>query len=123
MPGNGFTREAYSDAIDASFVLAPGPDTPSRTAAHFTAAPVAFRREAPERARPDLRSEMARAPRSARRMSLRDGEAIVDLARGAMVTRARSLEAFSFADARDGWFVDDGDGLALSAPLFFPELH
>jgi hypothetical protein len=113
MPGNGFTREAYSDTVDASFVLAPGPDTPSRTAAHFAGAPVVFRHEPPPRVRPDLRAEMARAPRSVRRMSVRDGEAIVNLARGAMVTRARSLEAFSFADARDAWLVDDGDGLAF----------
>jgi len=114
MPGNGFTREAYSDTIDASFVLVPGPDTPARTTAHFARAPVVFRREAPPRTRPELRTEMARAPRSVRRMSVRDGIAIVDLARGAMVTRARSLEAFSFADARDAWFVDDGDGLAFA---------
>ena len=121
MPGNGFTREAYSDTIDASFVLVPGPDTPARTTAHFARAPVVFRREPPPRARPDLRAEMARAPRSVRRMSVRDGNAIVDLARGAMVTRARSLEAFSFADARDAWFVDDGDGLAFALVGVIPQ--
>ena len=121
MPGNGFTREACSDTLDASFVLAPGPDTPSRTAAHFAAAPVVFRHEPPPRVRPDLRAEMARAPRSVRRMSVPDGEALVDLARGAMVTRARSLEAFSFADARDAWFVDDGDGLAFGFFGVVPE--
>ena len=114
MPGNCFTREAYSDTMDASFVLAPGPDTPSRTAAHFARAPVVFRREPPPRGRTDLRAEMARAPRSVRRMSVSDGEVIVDLARGAMVTRARSLEAFSFADVRDVWSVDDRDGLAFA---------
>ena len=114
MPGNGFTREAFADTMDASFVLAPGPDTPSRTAAHFAAAPRVFRCAAPTRARPDLRTEMARAPRSVRLLSMRDGEAIVDLARAAMVTRARSLEAFSFANVRDVWFVDDGDGLAFA---------
>lgn len=114
MPGNGFTREAFSDAMDASYVLAPGPGTPSRTAACFAGAPRAFRTETLPRQRPDLRAEMARAPRSMRRLSLRDGQALVDLARGAMVTRARSLEAFSFADARDAWLVDDGDGLAFA---------
>jgi hypothetical protein len=114
MPGNTFTREALSDTVDASFVLAPGPGTPSRTTAHFDAAPVVFRREPPSRARPDLHSEMARPPLSVRRLSVRDGEAVADLARGAMVTRARSLEAFSFADARDAWLVDDGDGLAFA---------
>jgi len=114
MPGNGFTREAYSDTVDASFVLAPGPDTPSRTAAHFAAAAVVFRCRPPPRVRPDLRAEMARAPRSMRRMSLHAGETLIDLARAAMVTRERSLEAFSFADARDAWLVDDGDGLAFA---------
>ena len=114
MPGNGFIRETYADTIDASFVLAPGIDTPSRTAAHFAGAPVVFRRKPPPHDRPDLRAEMARAPRSVRRLPRRHAEAIIDLARGAMVTRARSLEAFSFADARDAWFVDDGEGLAFA---------
>jgi len=61
MPGNGFTREAYSDTMDASFVLAPGPDTPSRTAAHFAKAPRVFRHEPPPGLRPELRAELARA--------------------------------------------------------------
>jgi hypothetical protein len=114
LPGNGFTREAFSDAVDASFVLEPGADTPSRTLAHFAKAPVVFRHEAPARVRPDLRVEMARAPRKVRHLSEPDGESVVHLARGAMVTRARSLEAFSFANARDAWLVDDGDGLAYA---------
>ena len=114
MPADGFTREAYSDIVDAGFVLAPGPDTPSRTAAHFAGAPVVFRREAPPRVRPDLRAEIARAPRSLRRMSVRDGTAIIELARTTMVVRHRSLEAFSFADARDAWIVNHGDGLAMA---------
>ncbi len=121
MAGDAFTREAYSDTMDAGFVLAPGPDTPSRTAAHFPGVPVVFRRHPPARGRPDLRAEMARMPRSVRRLSVRDGEVIVDLARGAMVTRARSLEAFSFADARDAWLVDDGDGLAFALIGVIPQ--
>ncbi|WP_372527366.1 hypothetical protein [Piscinibacter sp.] len=114
MPADGFTREAYSDIVDAGFVLAPGPGTPSRTAAHFAGTPVVFRQEAPPRVRPDLRAEIARAPRSLRRMPARDGAAIIELARAAMVVRHRSLEAFSFADARDAWIVDHGDGLATA---------
>ena len=102
-------------------VLTPGPDTPSRTSAHFAAAPLVFRRQPPARTRPDLRTEMARPPRSVRRLSVRDATAIVDLARAAMVTRARSLEAFSFADARDAWLVDDGDGLAFAFVGVIPQ--
>ncbi|MEO6625805.1 MAG: hypothetical protein ABIN37_13400 [Burkholderiaceae bacterium] len=121
MPGNGFTREAFVDAMDASMVLQPGPGTPSRSAAAFAPAPVVFRSTAPSRARPDLRSEIGRAPHTLRRLARPDAEALADLARAAMVTRARSLEAFSFADARDGWLVDDGDGLVIALLGVIPE--
>ena len=121
MPGSGFTREVFSDGVDASYVLAPGPDTPSRTAAHFAGAAAVFQHEELQRARPDLRAELVRAPRSVRRLSQQDGRAIIELARSAMVTRARSLEAFSFADARDAWLVDDGDGLGFAFVGVIPE--
>ena len=113
MPGDDFTREAFSDTVDASYVLEPGRDTPSRTAAQLRCAPLAWRHAPLQRDRPELRAEIARAPRAMRRLSLADGQALVDLARGAMALRERSLEAFSFADARDAWLVDDGDGLAF----------
>jgi len=121
MAADAFTREAYSDILDASYVLAPGPDTPSRTAAHFAGAPLVFRRHPPSRVRPDLRAEIARSPRSLRRMSVRDGTSIVELARAAMVVRHRSLEAFSFAEPRDAWLVDHGDGLAMTLVGVVPE--
>ena len=82
---------------------------------------MAWRRQSPPRSRPDLRAELARPPRAVRRLPLRDAQALVDLARAAMVIRARSLEAFSFADARDAWWVDDGDGLAYAFFGVLPE--
>ena len=121
MPGNGFTREAFVDAMDASMVLEPGPGTPSRSAAVFARVPVVFRSAAPSRARPDLRREIGRAPRALRRLAPPAAGALADLARAAMVTRARSLEAFSFAETRDGWLVDDGDGLAFGLLGVIPE--
>lgn len=121
MPGDGFTREAFSDAIDASYTLNPGPGTPSRSTAHWPMAPLAYRHEPPPRARPDLRAELQRAPRRVRRLSVADGQAVIDLARGAMVTRERSLEAFAYADPRDAWLVDDGDGLAYAFAGVVPE--
>jgi hypothetical protein len=124
MPGDGFTREAFSDAVDASYVLEPGRDAPSRTAAALRCAPRAWRREPLQRQRPDLRAEIARGPRAMPRLSLADGRALVDLARGAMALRERSLEAFSFADARDAWLVDDGDGLSFGfAGVVAPRRH
>ncbi len=108
------TREALSDGIDASHLLGPGPGTPSRTAAFFAAAPRPRRLPAgPQRGRPDLRAEMSRAPRRVRRLPTRLGTELADLAQAAMVTRARSLEAFSYAEPRDAWLIDDGEGLSF----------
>ena len=121
LPGDGFTREAFSDAVDAAYRLEPAPGTPSRTLAYFAPAPLVFRSTPPPRQRPDLRAELARPARSVRRLARAGGEALVDLARAAMVTRARSLEAFSFADPGDAWLVDDGDGLAFGFAGVIPE--
>jgi hypothetical protein len=114
LPGDSFVREAFSDTMDASYTLEPGPHTPSRTHACWDAAPVVLRRAPPARVRPDLLREIVRAPRAVRRLSSSRAQPLIDLARGAMVTRARSLEAFSYADARDAWLVDDGDGLVFA---------
>lgn len=121
MPGNGFTREAFSDAIDASFVLEPAVDSPSRTAAHFGAAPVSFDAPGPRRSRPALRDELVCGPRRVRRLAAAEGQALADLARSAMVTRERALAAFSYAEPRDAWLVDDGEGLAFGLIGVVPE--
>jgi len=121
MPGDGFTREAFADAIDAPFVLAPGPGTPSRSRAHFAPAPRAFQHGPLRRTRPDLRAAAAVAPRSVRVLSRRDGAALIELARCSMVTRARDLMAFEYADARSVRLVDDGDGLAFAFCGVIPE--
>lgn len=113
MPGSVATREAVSDAIDLPYVLEAAPSSPSRTQACFARAPVVLRGPRASGPRPDLRAEIARAPRRVVRLAARDGQALADLARAAMVTRARSLEAFSSANPHDAWLVDDGDGLAF----------
>ena len=114
MPGNGFTREALFRHRGCQLRARAGPDTPSRTAAHFARRRWCFG-ASHRRARAPIcvpRWREHRSPCAACRCAT--AQAIVDLARAAMVTRARSLEAFSFADARDAWFVDDGDGLAFA---------
>src|SRR5262245_27927366 len=79
MPGDTFTREAFFDAIDASFELVPGADTPARTHAKLGLAPVAFPVPPLRRGRPDLRAELRRAPRAVRLLSLPAGRRAVDL--------------------------------------------
>ena len=114
MPGDGFTREAFHDALDLSYELEPGPDTPARTGARHLAAPIAFQHAPLHRARPDLRAELGRLYRGVRRASAHEGEQLIELARGAMVTRSRDLDAFAYGNARDVRLVDDGGGLAFA---------
>jgi hypothetical protein len=113
MPGDSATREAFYDSIDAGCVLKPGSGTPSRTHAKHAVAAVSFRKAPLRRARPDLREQIALAPRAVRELSPSEGVRILDLARGVMVTRARDLDAFAYGDPRDVRIVDDGDGLAF----------
>ena len=121
MPGDAFTREAFHDAIEPTYELKPGADTPSRTRAKHAAAPMAYQREPLRRARPDLREELGRIYRAVRLASAREGEQLIELARSAMVTRSRDLDAFAYGNARDVRLVDDGGGLGFVLIGVMPE--
>ena len=121
MPGDALTREAFYDAIDAACVLRPGPDTPSRTHVKFAGAAIVYRKATLRRGRPDLREQLALAPRGVLGLSPREGARLLDLARGVMVTRARDLDAFAYGDPRDVCIVDDGDGLGFMVNGVLPE--
>jgi len=121
MPGDSFTREAFHDAIEPTYELEPGPDTPARTRARHAAAPFAYQLEPLRRTRPDLREELGRLYRAVRQASLREGGQLIELARGAMVTRSRDLDAFAYGSARDVRVVDDGGGLAFALIGVTPE--
>lgn len=113
MPGDGFTQEAFADGLDLPYLLAPGRDTPSRSRAHFPGAPqdpAAF----PAAGRPDPRAALAVAPRGVRLLRGREAMRMVELARTAMVTRARDLMIFEYAEPRDIRLVDDGGGLGFA---------
>jgi len=121
LPGDSFTREAFFDRLDPSCVLRPGRDTPSRTLDRDATAPAIFRSQPPRRRRPDLRAELQRPPRAVRALPTRAGTRLIELARGAMITRQRDLDAFAFGDARDVRLVDDGDGLSFALVGMLPE--
>jgi hypothetical protein len=130
MPGGDAVREATHDALDVAYRLERSPAGPSRTHALFDGAPFAFRSGPPSRSRPDLASEILVPPKSVRALGPADAARVVDLARAAMVTRARDLDAFAYGDPRDVNLVDDGDGLAFAligvAPerrLFLPAVY
>jgi hypothetical protein len=121
LPGDSFTREALFDGLDPSCVLHSGRDTPSRTRDRVAGAPAVYRSTPLRRQRPDLRAQIQQAPQAVRAVSARAGARLVELARGAMITRQRDLDAFAYGDARDVRLVDDGDGLAFVLVGMLPE--
>lgn len=121
LPMDGFAREKIYDQLDPPLRLAPGPDSPSRTRAHHRAGPVAFQTRSLDRERPDLKAELRRPPRSVRAVSRAEGQSLIDLARAAMVTRSRDLDAFTWGDPEDVRLVDCGGGLGFAVIGVVPE--
>jgi len=87
---------------------------PSRTVARDGRGPFVPQRGPIARGRPDLARAMMERPR-VRTVSPREGQRYIDLARISMITRARDLDAFSWADPRDVRLVDFGDALQFAA--------
>lgn len=116
-----FAHEYLYEQLDLWMVLEPGPDGPSRTGARLAGLPAVFRSQAPDGRRPDLRRELERGPQALRQLSPAAGARVVDLAREAMITRSRDLDAFAWADPRDVTLVDDGDGLVFALVGMVPE--
>jgi hypothetical protein len=121
LPGGDRVREATHDALDVAYRIAGAADGPNRTRAFFAGAPAVIPSAPPDRARPDLAHALARPPRSVTHLPARDGARIVDLAREAMVTRSRDLDAFAHGNPRDVHLVDDGQGLAFALVGVVPE--
>jgi hypothetical protein len=119
--GDTLAGESLHDLIQPAYVFEAGQDSPSRTAAHWSGAAQSFFSAAPERGRPDLRSELQRPPLSVRPAASREATELLDLARGAMLTRSRDLDAFSWGNVEDIHIVDDGNGLAFAFIGILPE--
>lgn len=119
-PVDDWTRDRLYEELRIPCRLATGSGIPSRTLARFET-PVTFQMQALRRDRPDLRAEARRPPVSITPVPRRDAERLIDLARGAMVTRERDLDAFVWADARDVRMIDGGDGLQFACIGVLPE--
>jgi len=116
-----FVRDHFHEELGLMLKLAPGPGTPSRTGARDARAPLAARAGPLRRGRPDLRVEARTPPRAVRAVGRRDAARYVDLAREAMVTRSRDLDAFEGASLDDARIVDCGGGLTFACLGVVPE--
>lgn len=114
-------RDAWYDELGLTLVLRGGPDTPARTHEHLPGKAPVFRTRSLRRERPDLARELRRAPLRVVELDEREGERVCELARDAMVTRQRDLDAFLNGDPRDVRRVDCGDGLEFALIGVRPE--
>jgi hypothetical protein len=116
-----FMREKIYDQLDPPLRIDPGPGTPTRTHAWHPVRTIAWQVRPLARGRPDLARELRRPPSSVRAVSRAEGERLIDLARAAMVTRSRDLDAFSWGDPGDVRIADSGDGLQFAVIGVRPE--
>jgi len=116
-----FAREKLYDDFDLPLALAPGADTPSRSRARWKRAPLAFQQAPLDRARPVLAREVERPPVAVREVRPREARRLVDLTRGAMVTRSRDLDVFANADPGDVRIVDLERGYQFAVIGVVPE--
>jgi hypothetical protein len=114
-------HETLYDSLDTPMRLAPGPSTPARSRDRAPVARIHHQHSPLAHVRPDLRVEAMRSPRSVRALSPRQGQAYIDLAHAAMVTRSRDLDAFSTADPRDVRLVEFDGGLQFACLGVRPE--
>ncbi len=121
LPVDAFVRERFYEELDVPMRLAWGPGGPSRTHAKSPVDKIVFQSATLHRPRPDLRCEVLVPPIGVREVSLEEGKRLVALAREAMVTRARDLDAFMHGDPRDVRMVDCGDNLQFACIGVKPE--
>ena len=90
---NEFLHEHLYDELDIPLVLAPGPGVPNRTRAKCDDSPLVYQTSPLTRRRPVVGEETRRPLIPPKLVSRAAGIGLVDLARAAMVTRQRDLDA------------------------------
>jgi hypothetical protein len=118
---NSFEREALHDKLNLPFRLMPGPDTPSMTCARYLNKAVSYVKDTKKPKRPNLRQVINNHLVHIRKVSESEGEKLIDLARTAMVTHERDIDAFSYGSKKDVRLVDCGDGLQFICIGTIPE--
>jgi hypothetical protein len=114
-------QEMLFEDLELPLQLAPARDTPARTREKFAGLPIAYQSGPLARSRPRMPQAVYEPPRATRLLSRPDAQRMIDLARCAMATRSRDLDAFAYADRNDVRLVDCGGGLQFAYIGMVPE--
>ena len=118
---SSFEREALHDKLNLPFRLMPGVDTPSMTHAKYLKQAVSYVKDTKKAKRPNLRQVINNHPVHIHKVSEPEAEKLIDLARTAMVTHERDIDAFSYGSKKDVRLIDCGDGLQFVCIGTLPE--
>ena len=121
LPVAGMANDHLYDELGLALRVAAGPGAPDRTRARVPGHRIVAQRTALRLSRPDIVAEIAKPPKRIRRVGERQAAGLLDLAREAMVTRARDLYTFTAASLKDACLVDCGDGLEFFCVGVDPE--
>ena len=121
LPIRGMARDHLYDELSLTLRVSAGPNAPDRTRARVPGRRLVTQPVPLRTARPDIVAEMTRPPRRVRRIGVRQGRMLLDLAREAMVTRERDLYIFTAANLDDACLVECGDGLDFFCIGVVPE--
>ncbi|MBP9145956.1 MAG: hypothetical protein KBI44_15870 [Thermoanaerobaculia bacterium] len=116
--------ERVVDDLGLFYRLTPSATTPARTRERLRGAPAHFHSAPLLRGRPDLVKALRRGglrPLAVEELSGRRAEQALELARDAMVTRGRDLDAFAYGSAEDVRLVTWEDGLQFAVIGVRPE--
>ena len=121
LPVAGMANDHLYDELGLALRVAAGPGAPDRTRARVPGHRIVAQRTPLRLSRPDIVAEIAKPPKRIRRVGERQAAGLLDLAREAMVTRARDLYTFTAASLKDACLVDCGDGLEFFCVGVDPE--
>jgi len=121
LAGNSFVRETLYDRLSPALVLRGDATTPSRTAARAPVDEIAWQSAPLDRSRPDLAAFLGRTKVRVRELERRNGARYLEMARNAMVTRSRDLDAFANGDPADVRLVECDRGLQFAVIGQVPE--
>jgi hypothetical protein len=120
MPMNRRAGEVLLEDLDVPLALQPGSDTPARTREKYADAATVYQTRPLSRRRPTIK-EIVEWRVKARNVSPREGRKVVELARAAMATRSRDLDAFAYGSPHDVLMTDCEGGLQIACIGVVPE--
>jgi hypothetical protein len=121
LPVRGMANDHFYEELGLTLRVAAGPDSPDRSRARVAGHRLITQRRPLRLARPDIVGEITKPPKRILRLGERRAQGLLDLAREAMVTRARDLYTFTAANLKDACLVDCGDGLEFFCVGVDPE--